>query len=162
MRHFLSAVFAAAVAATLTIGSAAAETGETVLTLTGPGLPDGGVTYDMAALEAMPKVKYTTTTVWTDAAQEFSGVPLKALLDAAGVDGSLIRATALNDYAVEIPRDSLEDGAPILATRINGEHFSRRDKGPLWVVYPYDSAERFRNELIFGRSVWQLNRVSVE
>ncbi|MFD1808707.1 oxidoreductase [Gemmobacter lanyuensis] len=161
MRHFLSAVFAAAVAATLTIGSAAAETGETVLTLTGPGLPDGASPMTWPRSRPCRRSNSPQPPSGPMPRRNFRGA-VEGAAGCGGVDGSLIRATALNDYAVEIPRDSLEDGAPILATRINGEHFSRRDKGPLWVVYPYDSAERFRNELIFGRSVWQLNRVSVE
>jgi hypothetical protein len=31
-----------------------------------------------------------------------------------------------------------------------------RDKGPLWVVYPYDSKPDYQSELIYVRSIWQL------
>ncbi len=129
---------------------------EPILTVAGPARQ---VDLDMAALEALPQVSFATSTVWTDGTHQFSGVPLKALLAAQGITGGAVKAIALNDYSVTIPVDSLEDTAPILATRIDGKTFSRREKGPIWLIYPFDAAERFRTELIFGRSIWQLRRL---
>jgi hypothetical protein len=37
---------------------------------------------------------------------------------------------------------------------------SVRDKGPLWVIYPYDSDD-YRSEVIYSRSIWQLDRLEV-
>ena len=37
---------------------------------------------------------------------------------------------------------------------------SVRDKGPIFVIYPFDEAPELYNETYFGRSVWQA--VSVE
>ncbi len=39
---------------------------------------------------------------------------------------------------------------------------SVREKGPLWIVYPYSSSPEFQNEVIYSRSIWQLNRITVE
>jgi hypothetical protein len=36
-----------------------------------------------------------------------------------------------------------------------------RDKGPLWIVFPFDSATEFQRESIYARSIWQLNRIAV-
>ncbi|WP_296762669.1 hypothetical protein [Sediminimonas sp.] len=36
-----------------------------------------------------------------------------------------------------------------------------RDKGPVWLLYPFDSAPRFRTELHYARSVWQLDRIEI-
>ena len=85
----------------------------------------------------------------------------RALLDSLGADGTKIVATALNNYSVEIPIDTITDEAPIVAYHIDGETFSRRDKGPLWIVYPYDSSEDYRTELVFGWSIWQLAKLSI-
>jgi hypothetical protein len=71
-------------------------------------------------------------------------------------------AEALNGYAVEIPVADLDDKAPIVAYFINGESFSRRDKGPLWVVFPYDSDEKYKSEVNYAYSIWQLQRLTVK
>ena len=36
-----------------------------------------------------------------------------------------------------------------------------RDKGPLWVIYPFDDDPRYRSETVYFRSIWQLNRIIV-
>lgn len=137
--------------------------GEAVLTLRAADMPDRVVAFDMAQIEAMPQVSFRTTTVWTDGAHEFSGPTLAHVVESLGASSNTtIRARAINDYVVEIPVESLEQGAPIIATRIDGAPFSRREKGPLWIVYPYDSDARFQTESIYGRSIWQLVELSVE
>jgi hypothetical protein len=37
-----------------------------------------------------------------------------------------------------------------------------RDKGPLWIVYPYDAKPEYRQELIYSRSIWQLDHIEVK
>jgi hypothetical protein len=34
-----------------------------------------------------------------------------------------------------------------------------REKGPLWIVYPYDKNEKFQTEEIYARSVWSLWKI---
>lgn len=118
--------------------------------------------FDRAALEAMPQISFRTSTIWTEGETEFTGVSLLGLLRDCGITDGAFRAIALNDYAVEIPVDELLDEAPIIAHLMDGEPFSRRGKGPLWIVYPYDSSPEFRSETAYGRSVWQLTRLSAE
>ncbi len=136
--------------------------GETVLTVTGASNPDKQLAFTMEELEALPQVTFDTTTVWTDGVQHFSGPALKTVLDQAGFEGETIKARALNDYVIDIPVSSLKDTAPIIATRIQGAPFPRREKGPLWIVYPFDSAAEFQTEMVYGRSIWQLNRIEVQ
>ena len=118
--------------------------------------------FDRAALEAMPQITFSTATIWTEGVIEFTGVSLRALLADAGITAGDFRAIALNDYAVEMPFEDLTDDAPIIAHLMDGAPFSRRGKGPLWIVFPYDSAPEFRSETNYGRSVWQLNRISAD
>ena len=142
----------------------AAPTGEQILTIDGAIATtnvDGSAQFDLEMLMAMPPASYETTTNWTDGKKTFTGVPLKALLESVGADGVTVVATALNNYSVEIPMDTITDEAPIVAYHIDGETFSRRDKGPLWIVYPYDQSEDYRTELVFGWSIWQLAKLSV-
>lgn len=138
--------------------------GEVVLTVTGAiSVHNAGeaVELDLALLDAMGPVAFETHTIWTEGPQLFEGVPLATLLERLGAQGSMIAASALNDYTVEIPvSDAVADG-PILAYRQNGAELSVRDKGPLWLVYPYDSDPRYQTEVIYARSIWQLARIEV-
>ena len=118
------------------------------------------VTYTRDDLNALPRVTFETSTIWTEGVKEFSGVSLKLLLDKSGITSGMVRAVAINDYIVEIPVESLEADYPIVADQIDGAEFSRREKGPLWIVYPYDHAASYRTEENFGRSVWQVVRLT--
>lgn len=117
---------------------------------------------DRAALEQLPRHSFSTSTQWTAGALEFTGVPLRDLLSLADITTGTIRAVALNDYAVSMIVDDLGESVPIVAYLINGEPFSRREKGPLWIVYPYDSGAEYRTEVAYGTSVWQLVRLVAE
>lgn len=142
-----------------------APTGEIVLTVTGKiGVTnqDGAAVFDLDMLKAMPQVTFQTSTPWTDGVQSFTGVPLDALLQAVEVTEGSLTAKAVNDYAIEIPvSDAVADG-PILAYLQNGKAMSLREKGPLWVVYPYDSKDDYQTEVIYSRSIWQLSSIDVK
>lgn len=161
-------VVVAALASCLVFPAQAAELpspeGEVILTVSG-AIEDGNTpdsaTFDMDMLTEMDAVSFQTTTLWTEGATTFTGVPLASVLDLLGVEDGMIRASAINDYTVEIPVESLTDEAPILAYAQNGEPMPRRQKGPLWVIYPYDSSADFRSEVVYSRSIWQLNRLEI-
>lgn len=112
-------------------------------------------------LEALRQITIRTTTIWTDGVQEFRGVPLSEVLKAAEATGSRIVLSATNDYMVEMPMDEVTADVPLLAMSVNGAAMTRRDKGPLWVVYPYDLSTAYQSEVIYTRSVWQLERIEV-
>ena len=138
--------------------------GEVVLTISGAisikNNEDTAV-FDLAMLQAMPVTTFVTTTVWTDGPQEFSGLELADLAAALGIEEGTLRATAINDYAVDIPVSDAVEGGPILAYSQNGAIMSVRDKGPLWIVYPYDSNAAYKSEVVYSQSIWQLDRIEV-
>lgn len=149
-------------AATLALGLAPAlapglaQAQDVLLTVTAG---DEITEYDRAALEALGETAFTTSTIWTEGPQTFTGVPLGAVIEDAGMDTGTLTALAINDYAVEIPvEEALEEG-PIIAYLRNGEEMPVRDKGPLWLVYPYDSDIAFQTEVVYARSIWQLDRL---
>lgn len=142
----------------------AQPTGEQVLKIDGAIAQtnsEGAALFDLEMLQALPAGEFATTTQWTEGEKVFKGVPLKALLQSVGASGRTITATALNNYSVDIPMDALKDDAPIVAYSIDGETFSRRDKGPLWIVFPYDSGAEYQTELVYGWSIWQLATLTV-
>ncbi|MEL6600473.1 MAG: molybdopterin-dependent oxidoreductase [Pseudomonadota bacterium] len=122
---------------------------------------DGMARFDRAMLEKLPQQTVETSTIWTEGVNTFRGVSLKTLLDALQTEGTHIRATALNDYSVTIPFSDAVEGGPILATRLNEKTLSKRSKGPIWIVYPYDSRAEYRTETIYARSIWQLDRIEI-
>ena len=155
---------------TLTAVGAAAQDlgsaeGDVILTVSG-GIEntngDGTASFDLAMLQAMEPVTIETSTIWTEGPQTFTGVPLATLMETVGATGDTISATAINDYAVEIPREDWVEGGPIVAYLNNGEEMSVREKGPLWVIYPFDSDPEYQTEVIYSRSIWQLDRIVVE
>ena len=112
-------------------------------------------------LDAMEQVEFSTTTIWTEGIFRFSGVPLTHLLESLKAEGSTLRMSALNDYSVEMPTSELENDAPIVATRINGQTLPVREKGPYWVVYPFDRSPEYRTEAKYSQSIWQLKTLAV-
>jgi hypothetical protein len=121
----------------------------------------GRAEFDRAALESLGVHKVRTTTVWTDGVGTFEGPLLCDLLDRVGADGKVLLAQALNDYSVEIPADDCRKYPVVLALTLDGRDLQRRDKGPIWIVYPRDEHPELRTEQVNTRWVWQLNRLEV-
>lgn len=148
----------------LAAGNLDQPAGEVVLTVSGaPKAENAGeaAQFDLAMLERLGAVEFETSTIWTQGVQHFEGVPLNHLVDHLGITGTTLRATAINDYSVDIPLADAVEGGPIIAFKLNGEEMSVRDKGPLWIVYPYDSKSEYQSEVVYSRSIWQLDRIEV-
>jgi hypothetical protein len=126
-----------------------------------PVLHVGSTAFDRAALEAMSIETVETTTAWTDGPQVFEGPLARDVLAAAGVEGETVRAVALNDYAVDIPRSDFQRYDVIIALRHNGKAMSVRDKGPLWIVYPRDDHPELQSSAQNDKWIWQLHRLDV-
>ena len=142
----------------------AAPTGDVVLTISGAITApnsDGVLALDMAQLQSLPQQEFSTTTIWTEGETTFRGVLLKDVLTAAGATGATLALTALNDYQIQMPTAEAGNEGPTIAYMMNGAEMPVRDKGPLWLVYPYDSNADFRTEQAYARSIWQLSRIEV-
>lgn len=97
---------------------------------------DGGLLeLTPAALEQLPTYRMVTTTPWRPAPAVFEGVLLADVLDIAGL-GSVdsIVITAENDFQVEMPRAFWASYPILLATRVNGQPHTRRERGPIQFV----------------------------
>ena len=139
--------------------------GKILLTLSGniENTNEGGkAVFDLASLEKLGMVSFQTTSPWYDGRTTFTGIPLQKLMDYVGAKGSVVKVTALNDYTTEIPLNDFKKYNVILALKINGEYMRIRDKGPLFVVYPYDSLPELNNQIYYSRSAWQVSRMNIE
>lgn len=140
-------------------------TGDVVLTIRGAIAQtnaEGVAHFDMAMLEALPQRETRTETPWHTGVQVFSGPTMQALMDIVGAEGATLRIGALNDYAATMPMSDTSDLPVILATRQNGAPMSVREKGPLFVIYPFDEMPELFNEVHFSRSVWQVATITIE
>lgn len=145
-------------------GTLSDPTGPVVLTVTGKignGNTSGVAAFDLEMLEAMGTAEITTSTIWTSGLVTFTGVRLAKLLEHVDAQGSTLEATAINNYSIAIPVSDATDDGPIIAYLRDGKHMSIRDKGPLWIIYPYDQSAAYQTELIYSRSIWQLDRIVV-
>jgi hypothetical protein len=120
-----------------------------------------GAAFDMKMLKDLPATEIRTTTIWTEGEQVFLGVSLADLLQRVEATGNKMDAYAINDYNTEIPMSDAVNGGPIVAYMRNGAEMSVRNKGPLWVVYPFDDDPKYMSEQIYSRSIWQLDRIKV-
>ena len=69
---------------------------------------------------------------------------------------------ALNDYAIEIPLSDFSEHGAILALKQDGRYMEVADKGPLFVIYPFDDKPELKSEIYFSRSVWQVRTITIE
>ncbi len=162
------ALLAAALFALQTPASAASlpkPAGEPILAIGGniANTNEGDVAlFDREMLESIGSAKISTQTPWYENPVEFEGVPMAALMDYVGAKGTDVTLTALNDYQSTVPITDFEEFGVILAIKRDGQIMPIRDKGPLWLVYPYDSNPDLSTDKYYSRSVWQIKELNVQ
>lgn len=161
-----TALLAAAIAAVPAAMAASLPrpTGKVILKVTGDvanrNAPDGAE-FDLRMLDELGIVDVVTHTPWTKGERRFSGVLVSRLLDAVGAGGETVKAVALNDYSIDIPSSDFAAYGAVVATRLDGKPLRVRDKGPLWVVYPWSQHPEIDNVQYHGRSIWQVKQLDV-
>jgi hypothetical protein len=141
-----------------------APTGEPILTIEGNIAvtnAEGKAVFDRAMLEEFGTISIETTTPWFDGPIIFEGVPAAPLMDMVGAEGTEVVAVALNDYRITIPLADYQEHGVILALKRDGEYMPVSEKGPLFIIYPYDSDPQLHSQQFYARSVWQLSRLAV-
>ena len=117
-----------------------------------------------AQLLALPQHSTATATPWTDGVARFQGPLVADALKAAGVPlraDMKVQATALNGYAIDIPAQDFLRWPVLLAFAMDGKQLTRRDKGPLWIVYPRDSDKQLQDAQYDHRWAWQLQQLRI-
>jgi len=117
---------------------------------------------DREALKALTGVSFKTQTPWdADEWQEFSGVSLRALLEAAGAGSTTFTAVGVDDYAAEFGDVDLDKYAVMIAYEQSGKAISLRHLGPLRIMFPFSDHPELKNEAVAAMAVWQLVRMTV-
>ena len=143
----------------LPLAAAAAE--DPTLELAGAIAPPAPRRLTLSQLDALGRVDLATRTPWTVGPQHFAGLPLRRLLDAVGAQGRMLRAVALNDYAVDAPVAELLASDAFLATHLDGTPIPVRRRGPFWMVFPWSQRPELETPIHRQRSVWQLQRIDI-
>ena len=144
---------------------AAVPSGRIVLTISGTvAKPNRGkeAVFDMAMLEQLPQRSHHVATPWYPRMVTFRGPLLRDVLAQVGASGSTIQTVAINDYSVQIPFADSRQFEVIVATRMNGRPMSPRDKGPLFIIYPYGRFSPAEVKRYYERSVWQLDTLRAQ
>lgn len=118
--------------------------------------------FDMKMLEALPQHTFTTNTPWYERPVKFTGPLLADVLAAVKASGSVVKAVAINDYAISIPLTDTTQHKVIVARLLDDKPMTVRDKGPLFVVYPFDDSAALRSSLYYERSIWQLKALEIQ
>jgi len=142
----------------------AAPTEKIILTISGKiGAvnKDGTAQFDRPMLEAIGWSSFETSTPWFSGISKFEGVLMEKLMDTVKASGQTIIATALNDYATELPRSDFSQFGVLLALKRDGEYMRVKNKGPIFIVYPYDRYPELKHQKFYGRSAWQVSRLVV-
>jgi hypothetical protein len=136
-----------------------------ILTISGKvgekNTPNAAV-FDLPMLAKLPQQTFTTMTPWDKQPIKFTGPLLRDVLAAAKANGVTIKAAALNDYQTSIPFADAQKFDVILAHQMNGEAIPVKTKGPLFIVYPFDTKAELRSVVYYERSPWQLKSMTIE
>ncbi len=170
MRAVVSRCVMVAVSVFALAGAAQSQTleapkGKVILTITGKVAAKNaaeGAVFDLAMIEKLPQQTFSAQTPWDKKPIQFQGPLLRDVLAAAKASGTTLKAAALNDYQTTIPADDANKFDVILAYKMNGDLIPVRTKGPLFIVYPFDSKAELRSATYYERSAWQLKSLSVE
>ncbi|MDP3526653.1 MAG: molybdopterin-dependent oxidoreductase [Hoeflea sp.] len=146
----------------LAISSLTAAANDVILSIDGEIA--GGTQVDMTVedLEALGMTTIVTKTPWHDKTVTFEGVSFADLLAKVGATGSNLAVLALNNYRSELPVEDIEKHGVILALKQDGAYMPVSDKGPLFVVYPFDANPALNTEVYYARSAWQVRSITVE
>ena len=139
--------------------------GDVLLTVTGQigacNCLDGAACFDMAMLRALGPAEVLTTCPWFDGRVRFTGVRVDRVLDAVGAEGERVTVIGRGGEQAELPVTDLTRYGVMLAHSLNGVPVSTRYMGPLFVVYPFDSAPELKHDTVYSRSLYNAHRLVV-
>ena len=80
------------------------------------------------------------------------------------LDKGDLKPAAILLYSALQQNDQLGEARYLLgvALKRNGEYMTVRDKGPLFIIYPFDSDPELKAQKYYSRSVWQVALIEVK
>lgn len=121
------------------------------------------VRLDLETLERLGMVQYAIVDPWLDSEVTYAGVLVSAILDALDVKSTAegVVMTALDDYRVEIPVDSIREWPILLATRRDGQPLRISEGGPSRVIYPIHAFDRATHFELRANWIWNVESFEI-
>ncbi len=114
-------------------------------------------------LRDMTQTELSTSNEFVDGEKLFRGPLMReVLMQFAGRKSDKVWLTAANDYQVEVATSEFYDYDVILALSMGGVALSKRDKGPIWVIYPMSDFAELRDPVYNSHLIWQLVKVEYQ
>jgi hypothetical protein len=127
-----------------------------VLTIKTPGRT---TVLTLAEIETLPLYQATMATIWSPRG-EWVGVRFTDLLAAYDAEkASQIVVRAVDDYAIRLKGNEIVAGAPLLATRFNGQAIDLSGKGPLFLVWPSRVDRLLDSTDSEANWIWAVNKI---
>ena len=161
-RHVLLSIAATLAWARLAVAQPAGEANEWILTIDGKTANGKSFRFTRDDLVKLGAKRISTHTPWHDGVVDFDGVPARDLMALVGATGERATIFALDDYQVDVPLADFTQYAAIFAYAKNGTPMTVEEKGPLFLVYPYDSDPQLATESYYSRSIWQIARITIQ
>lgn len=142
-----------------------APQGEIILVISGKITVTNGqgvASFDSDMLDRLPQHEFRTHTPWYPEARVFRGPLLRDLMALVGAEGTELSVTALNEYISHIPMSDPQQYDVILARRIDGQLLRVRDRGPTFIMYPFDLQPSLKTDNHYNRCVWQVKTIHVD
>jgi hypothetical protein len=150
-KHFIS--FLVFLLAAVFSGTSYAQTVLTVASVAGESVK----TLTLVELQELDQVEVKTSNEFVDNEKVFRGPLIRDILAMFGApDAQMVVFTAANDYQVEVDVAEFFKYNAILALTQDGVLLSKRDKGPIWVIYPMSDFIELRDPVFNSRLIWQL------
>lgn len=121
------------------------------------------VDYTLSQLQRFPQREIITAHPWSEQARTYHGPDLRTLLKTLFAHARIktLYLEALNGFSVAVDWQQVAPYQPVLAWSENGHRMSRRDKGPLWLMLPYDQASGLQQAEFLHYMAWQLRYIKV-
>lgn len=121
------------------------------------------IDFTLSEMKALSQADITTAHPWSAQAQHYSGIDLSILLEFLFAQKAIktLSLEGLNGFSMALEWSSIQDFSPIIAWQENSQLMSRRDKGPLWLMLPFDSVSKVKQADFLHYMVWQLRTIRV-
>ncbi len=120
------------------------------------------VKFDLPGLRALPAEEVLTRNPWEKTKVRYRGVLLRDLVTAVGGHGAVLRIEALDDYHSDLDVADVEAYDILLAYEREGQTLPVRDKGPLFVVFPFTDVPALETQGRYAQSLWQVSRITIK
>ncbi len=161
-RQVLLTITATLIGARFAVAETAREAKEVILTVDGKTAHGRTFHFTRDDLLKLGAKRISTHTPWHDGVVDFDGLPAADLMTLVGATGESAAIFALDDYQVDVPLADFAQYGAIFAYAMNGKPLIVEEKGPLFLVYPYDSKPQLATETYYARSIWQIARITIQ